>query len=119
MRYKKYITFLWLFIANGCVQKTYTKTINFILDVKDVKNIKTVGIRGNDKPLNWNYSAEMTPEKKDTTYILSATFLTGYKFTEVKFTVNDEFELKDKSNRRIFFTDKDTTIYKAIFNAGE
>jgi len=44
---------------------------------------------------------------------------TGYKFTEVKFTVNDEFELKGKDNRRINFSEKDTTYYKAFFDKVE
>ena len=41
---------------------------------------------------------------------------TGYKFTEVKFVVNDTFEFKDKENRRVIFSEKDTTFYKAKFN---
>lgn len=110
---------LIIFFLTGCVQKTYRKTIVFELNVKDVKDIKTVGIRGNDQPLNWNYSAELIPLKKDTTYTLTTTFLTGYKFVEVKFTVNDQFELKEKDNRRIYFSDKDTTVYKATFDTNK
>jgi hypothetical protein len=30
--------------------------------------------------------------------------------------VNGQFELQEKDNRRIFFTDLDTTIYEAIFD---
>jgi len=113
-----YILLLILFIS-GCVQKTYKKTVVFELDVSQVKNIQTVGIRGDDKPLNWDESTPMTAIIKDTTYTVTATFVTGYKFTEVKFTVNDEFELKEKGNRRINFSEKDTTYYKAFFDKEE
>ncbi len=121
MQKNKFTLFLFvsfLFITS-CVQKTYKKTVVFELDTKDVKNIKTVGVKGNDKPLNWNYVKEMTAVKKDTTYSIALTFLTGYKFTEVKFSINGDFELKDKGNRRIEFSDKDTTVYKAVFNVAK
>lgn len=107
---------LFALLITGCVQKTYQKTVVFELDVSQVKNIETVGIRGDDQPLSWDNSTAMTAIKKDTTYTVTATFVTGYKFTEVKFTVNDEFELKGKDNRRINFSEKDTTYYKAVFD---
>lgn len=110
---------LIVLLLSGCVQKTYQKTVVFELDVSQLKDIKTVGIRGNDKPLSWDNSTQMTAIKKDTTYTVTATFVTGYKFTEVKFTVNDEFELKGKENRRINFSEKDTTYYKAFFDKAE
>lgn len=108
-----------LLLLNGCVQKTYKKTVVFELDTSNQKNIETVGIRGDDKPLNWDSSTPLTVVKKDTTYTLTASFVTGYRFTEVKFTVNDEFELKGKDNRRINFSAQDTTYYKAVFDKEE
>ena len=115
---KKYnliaLSLLLLFTA-GCVQKAYKKTVVFLLDVKDVKNIKKVGIRGNEKPLSWDADLEMAPVIKDTLYKATVTFLTGYKFTEMKFAVNGDFELKDKDNRRVRFADTDTTVYEAKF----
>ncbi len=110
---------LLVFFITGCVQKTYQKTVVFELDVSQLKNIETVGIRGDDQPLSWNNSTAMTAIKKDTTYTVTTTFVTGYKFTEVKFTVNDEFELKGKDNRRINFSEKDITYYKAVFDKAE
>ncbi|NJN34211.1 MAG: hypothetical protein HC817_08155 [Saprospiraceae bacterium] len=47
------------------------------------------------------------------------TILTGYKFTEVKFVVNDEFELREKDNRKVVYGDSDTTVYNAIFDVLE
>ncbi len=99
----------------SCVQKTYKKTIVFTVDVSKISNIKTVGIRG-EKPLDWNFDNEMIVVKKDSLYTITKTYETGYKFVETKFTVNGEFELKDKDNRRVYFSAKDTTVYKAVFN---
>lgn len=116
---KKCITLSIVFLAllsSSCVQKTYKKTVVFSLDVSGIKNIKKVGIRGENDPLNWNYDSEMIVLKKDSLYKAIISFETGYKFAEIKFTVNDDFELKDKDNRRITFSDKDTTFYKAKFN---
>lgn len=100
----------------SCVQKTVQKTVVFTLDVSDVKNVKKVGIRGSDKPLSWDYDTEMRAIKKDTLYKISITGKTGYKFTEIKFVVNDTFELQNEDNRRVMFTKKDTTFYTAKFN---
>jgi len=68
-----------------------------------VKDIKTVGIRGNDKPLSWENDLEMIPVKQDSLYRVVVSGETGYLFMEVKFTVNHDFELKDQPNRRIEF----------------
>lgn len=105
-----------ILLLTGCVQKTYKKIVVFELDTSAVPNITTVGIRGKDKPLNWNTSTALTPVKKDSSYTITVSFVTGYTFTEVKFTVNDELELQDKENRRIHFSAKDTTFYKAVFD---
>lgn len=104
---------LILILATSCVQKTYKKTVVFTVDVSEIKNIKKVGIRGNDKPLSWDYDTEMKAIKKDSLYQITLTAETGYKFTEVKFSINDNLEFNDGTNRRIVFSEKDTTYYKA------
>lgn len=105
-----------LLLEISCVQKTYKKTVVFTLDVSETNNIKKVGIRGNDKPLSWDYDTEMKEIKKDSLYQITITGETGYKFTEVKFVVNDTFEFENEDNRRVNFSEKDTTFYKAKFN---
>lgn len=112
---KLIIILLITFSIINCVQKSYKRTVVFQLDVKGIKNIKTVGLRGNN-PLNWNTDYEMILGK-DSLYYATLSGETGYLFTEVKFTINGEFELIDQPNRRIYFdTKKDTTFYKAIFD---
>jgi hypothetical protein len=103
-------------LFTSCVQKSYKKTVVFTLDVSEIKNIKKVGIRGNDKPLSWDNDTEMKEIKKDSLYQIIITGETGYKFTEVKFVINDNFEFQDEDNRRVDFSEKDTTFFKAKFN---
>jgi hypothetical protein len=110
------ITFLLALLITSCVQKSYKKTVVFTLDASKVKNINKVGIRGNDKPLSWDYDTEMMELKKDSFYEIKVTFETGYTFTEVKFIVNDSLEFKDQDNRRVDFSKTDTTFYNAKFN---
>ena len=105
-----------MFFTTACVQKTFKKTVVFQLDAAQVKNIKTVGIRGGNKPLKWSRNTDMKIMQPDSMYTTTLTFITGYKFVEMKFMVNDEFELKNKDNRRVYFSDKDITIYKAVFD---
>jgi hypothetical protein len=104
------IALLLCILLTSCVQKTYKRTVVYTLDVSKIKNIKKVGIRGNDKPLSWDNDTEMKEIKKDSLYQTTITTNTGYKFTEVKFVVNEQFELENKENRRVIFdAKKDTT----------
>jgi hypothetical protein len=110
------IALLLSLILTSCVQKTYQKTVVFTLDASEIKNIKTVGIKGNDKPLSWSKNSEMKAIKKDSLYQSTITFETGYTFTEIKFMVNDSLEFENQDNRRVNFSTTDTTFYKAKFN---
>lgn len=110
------IAIIFSLMATSCVQKTYKKTVVFTLDVSEIKNVKKVGIRGNNKPLSWDYDTKMKEIKKDSLYQITITGETGYKFTEVKFVVNDTFEFQNEENRRVLFSEKDTTFYNAKFN---
>lgn len=105
---------IWVFA--GCVQKSAKKTIVLKLNVEGVKNIQSVGVRGNDRPLSWDYDLELKPVIKDTLYTATFSLVTGYKFTEAKFTINGQYELANQENRKISFSDKDTTIYVAKFD---
>ena len=97
------IVVLFSLLLTNCVQKASKKTVVFTLDTSEIKNVKKVGIRGNDKPLSWDYDTEMKEIKKDSLYQITITGETGYKFTEVKFVVNDTFELQNGNNRKVFF----------------
>lgn len=115
---KNYNIILWallIFLTISCVQKSYKQTITFILDTKGIKDVKSVGIRGEDEPLNWKSDLKMHLGK-DSTYTETITENTGYLFSEFKFTINHEKELKDKDNRKVYFAKNGKTIYKTKFN---
>jgi putative oxidoreductase len=119
---KKYIYLSLLatmLLAISCVQKSADKTVVYFLRVNGAKNIQSVGIRGEGKPYSWNNDLPLTPVVKDSLYTATITARTGYKFVPVKFTINGEFELADKDNRKVLFSAKDTTIYTATFNVVE
>jgi hypothetical protein len=107
---------LFGFLFTSCVQKSYNQTVTVILNVSGIKDIKTVGVRGAGKPLSWKEDFEMKPLIKDSLYTATFSGKTGYLFTEIKFVVNGEFELKDKDNRRVYFDKSTKTIYKATFD---
>jgi hypothetical protein len=102
--------------TQSCVQPSSEKTVTFTVDVSAVKDVKTVKLHGSEKPLSWKKGLTMTPIKADSLYTATVTFLTGYTFTKVKFVVNDEFELKDKDNRRVAYSNTDTTVYHAVYD---
>jgi hypothetical protein len=100
----------------ACVQETYTKTVVYTLHLTRAEATPTVGIRGNNKPLTWQSDTKMSLNSPDSTYRATVTYRTGYKFTEVKFVVNGTFELAERPNRRVVFSDADTTYYEGTFN---
>jgi hypothetical protein len=118
-KYKLLIFTLLTLCFASCVQKSSKKTVIVKLNVVGLKDIKSVGIRGSQKPLSWENDLELKPIIKDSLYEASFSLITGYKFTEGKFTVNGNFELNDKDNRRIIFSENDTTIYEAKFDVAK
>lgn len=113
------LTGLFVLSLASCVQKSYKKTVVVTLRVSNKKDIKSAGIRGGGKPLSWENDLDMKPVVKDSLYTATVTAVTGYRFVEIKFTVNGDFELKDKPNRRVIFSDKDTTFYNAEFDSSK
>ncbi len=104
-------------LMTSCVQKTHKRVVVVNLDVSKVKNIQSVGIRGEGKPLNWETDFPMQEVIKDSLYKAIIIVNTGYLFAEGKCTINGNFELKDKPNRRITFdVKKDTTYVNVVFD---
>ena len=82
---------LVILLFTSCVQKSYNRTVVYTLDVSELKDVKKVGIRGENNPLSWQNDLAMKEIVKDSLYTITVTGETGQLFTEVKFTVNDEF----------------------------
>lgn len=114
----KKIVFLIIscFLMFSCVQKAYKQTVIYTVEIPDSEGITFVGVRGKDKPLNWDQDTELKKINDKGVYQVKVTYLTGYKFTEVKFTRNGEYELQNMPNRRIEFNNSGITQYKAVFN---
>lgn len=112
-----YVILFMAFTSTSCVQKTYDRKVRFLVDVSQMAPIKSCGLRGSNSPLSWEKDLEMQPIVKDSLYAVDVTFNTGYLGAEVKFVVNGQFELQNQENRRFpFDLEKDTTVYKAIFD---
>ncbi|MCX6209202.1 MAG: hypothetical protein NTZ59_06755 [Bacteroidetes bacterium] len=120
MKNKILIAIIIAIAATGCVQKSYVHTIKLELTINNKKDIKKVGVRGEENqgnPLNWNSDLPMNEVIKDSLYTVTFKIESGYKFAEIKFVVDDEWELKDQPNRRITFSDKsDTTFLNLTFD---
>ncbi|MFN4006273.1 MAG: hypothetical protein ACK4HE_02060 [Chitinophagaceae bacterium] len=112
----KFILFTCMVVAMACVQKTHKKTVVYQLLTPNNTGIEKVSIKGSDQPLSWQQDTVLNTVVKDSLYTITITTETGYKFTEVKFLVNDVLELEGKDNRRVVFAAGDTTFYKATFN---
>jgi PBP1b-binding outer membrane lipoprotein LpoB len=110
------LSLLFIYFLSSCVQKSYEQTVTMVVDVSGIPNIKTVGVRGEGKPLSWDTDLPMKEIVKDSLYSATVTATTGYLFAEIKFVVNGEFELKEKDNRRVVFDASRKTVYKAKFN---
>lgn len=114
---KSVFVFIISLLMCSCVQKTYKRIVVVTLDVSKVKNIQSVGIRGNGNPLSWENDYPMQEVVKDSLYKTIITTETGYLFMEGKCTVNGTFELQNQPNRRINFdTKNDTTFVHFVFD---
>jgi len=108
--------FLIQSILPACVQKAYDKVIILTLQVEGKKDIQSVGIRGENGPLSWDEDYPMKEVVKDSLYTATINYRTAYTQGEIKFTVNGEFELKNKPNRILRF-EKDTTYWEGRYDS--
>lgn len=117
MKIKIIIAAIIAISATACVQQAFLKTVVITLTIQNKNGIGKVGIRGNGNPLSWNEDFLMQEVIKDSVYKATLSTMTAYKFGEIKFTVNGDWELKDKPNRKVYFSEKsDTTIVNAIYD---
>jgi hypothetical protein len=112
----KFLILLAIVSITSCVQKTKKHSVTLLLDVSAMKDVKSVGVRGNDKPFSWDNDTQMEVVKKDSLYKTTFIIETGRICTELKFTVNGNFELKGKENRKVYFDESGKTVYKATFD---
>ena len=112
---KNYIIIFALTLG-ACVQKTKKQEVTLILNVFGMKDINTVAVRGDDKPLSWKEDYLLQEVVKDSLYRGTFGGETGLLGTKIKFVVNGTFELENKPNRYIVFDRSGKTTYTATFN---
>jgi hypothetical protein len=100
MNNNKYIASALLVVFASCVQPAFQQQLNF--RVKVPAGHKTVGVRGSDRPLNWQNDLALSPASGDTLWQGTTTIFTGYLFTEIKFTLDGDFE-PGEGNRVVTF----------------
>lgn len=116
MKTNKLMPLLLVVMACSCVQPSQQRQVVLYLHLNDSVQVETVGVRGTGEPLSWQHDLVMTELIPNALYKTSFQVVTGYRFGEIKFTRNGEFELKGQPNRRVYFDDADSTVYHAIYN---
>lgn len=117
---KKAITYLslsFIFLI-GCVQKEHDKKVTFVVDTKGLENIKTIGIRGDFLPNQWNETVFLKDDNNDGIFQLTFKEKTAVNAINFKFVKNtNDFELKGLENRKLELNYKSEKItYKTTFN---
>ena len=110
-----------LVVASGCVQKAYDRVVVYRVSVSGVHDVQSVGLRGEGNPLSWSKDLPLTPVPDSAgLYQAIVTHHTGSIATEVKFTVNGQFEFENADNRVVRIppttVGNDTTVYRGVFN---
>lgn len=117
---KKYclpLLFIIAVMAGSCVQKATPKTLFITLTVTGKQNIQSVGVRGDGNPLSWEKDFPLKEVIKDSVYEARLDTRTAFAYSEMKFTVDGQWELENKPNRRIVYEEgKDTIFVKATFD---
>lgn len=112
-----FIILLSNLFLTACVQKTTKQEVTFYVDAKELTAVTSLSIRGQLPPLSWRENYELKDMNHDSVYTATIIFDVPYDFVEFKFVKNkNDIELKDQSNRRVYFDDSGKTEYNAIFN---
>lgn len=108
-------------VGSACVQKAYDRVVIYRVSVTGVPDVKSVGLRGQGNPLSWDKDIPLAPVPDSAgVYQAIVTHHTGSIATEVKFTVNGQFEFEGSDNRIVRMkpttVGNDTTMYRGVFN---
>jgi len=87
------------------------------VDARNEIDVSTMGVRGSVPPLNWKSNYKLKDDDLDSIYTGTIVIEIPYDYVNIKFVKNDEeFELKDQPNRKLFFDKSFTTNYSATFD---
>ena len=91
-------------VFSSCVQETHVKKVSFQIDMKNVQDFETVGIRGDIKPLSWQETTFLNDVDQDSIYSTTLEFDTASNQLNFKFVIDGEvFELEGQDNRALPF----------------
>ena len=118
MKTTQYITVILLILfLSSCVQQCHDKIVTFKVDMRQVEQIESVGIKGNLPPLSRDEILPLTDDNNDGIYEAKITINTAKNQLYFKFTKNGEVELKNQDNRVLNFKyEQETLTYLAVFD---
>ncbi len=110
---------IFTLLSVSCVQQRHQKSITFKVDMRNVENVKNVGIRGNFTDQPWSETVLFSDNDNDGIYETTITRETAFNSIQFKFVNQlEDYELKDADNRILEFEYKpETIIYEAKFNS--
>lgn len=102
----------------SCVQKEHLKTVTFSVDMKEIENVTSVGIKGDFTDHAWRQTIPLTDEDGDGIYEITFNRETAAYGIEFKFVKNEnQIELEGQDNRELVFEYKpETILYQTKFN---
>ncbi len=98
---KYFVCFFFFLLLVSCKAQKYTVTLK--VDMSNVENVKSVGIKGNVKPLSEKKELLLTDNNADGIYETTITFKTSQKRLRFKFVKNGEEELIRGNDRTLWF----------------
>lgn len=104
------------FVAVSCVQPVKKHTITFRLSAKGIPSASQVSVVGGDKPLSWDKGLALRYDSLGKNYTATITVLTGYRYTEYKYKVDDSFELEGQGNREATLSTDGNTVLTDTLN---
>ncbi|MFM2266142.1 MAG: hypothetical protein RLZ77_1562 [Bacteroidota bacterium] len=100
----------------SCVQKAYDRKVELTLRLPKKQVVQSVVVYGNGNPLSWQQPLALQPVIADSVYKVTFTSTTGYLQTELKFAVNEQWELNNQPNRILKYNTKGTTKMEVVFD---
>jgi len=107
-----------LLFLTSCVQKEHEKIVTFKVDMTQVQNVQSVGLRGQFTSPSWEVTIPMLDKNGNGIFEVTLNEVTAQNSVAFKFVKNnDEFELQNQSNRLILFKyQPEVIIYESKFN---
>lgn len=108
--------FILAMTVASCVQKTYERKVELTLRLPQKQAVTSIGVYGSGNPLSWQQPLALKPIIADSVYRVTFTAKTGFLQTELKFMVNEQWELNNKPNRILKYNTEGVTKMEVVFD---